>query len=165
MELLKLLSGSEIVAQVLSFLLLLFVLRVFAWKKILALLDQRKERIAAEFRNIEDTKLQVARIRDEYEAKLKGIEAAAKLRIQEAVVDSRKIVEDSRKKAHEEAQEIITNAQASVKYELSKAKQELKKEIVDLAIGAAENVIQERLTEAEDRKLVEDFLKRMDDVG
>ncbi len=164
MELLKLLSGSEIVAQVLSFLLLLFVLRVFAWKKILSVLDQRKERIAAEFKKIEYTKAEVARIRAEYEAKLGGITAAAKLRIQEAVIDGRKIVEDSRKKAYEQAQEIITNAQASVKYELSKAKQELKREIVDLAMNAAENIIQEKLTEEEDRKLVEDFLKRMDDL-
>jgi F-type H+-transporting ATPase subunit b len=164
MELLKLLSGSEIAAQVLSFLLLLFVLRVFAWKKILALLDQRKERIAAEFKKIEETKAEVARIKADYETKVNGITAAAKLRIQEAVIDGRKIVEDSRKKAHEQAQEIITNAQASVKYELSKAKQALKKEIVDLAMNAAENIIQEKLTEAEDRKLVEDFLNRMDDL-
>ncbi|MFA5118560.1 MAG: F0F1 ATP synthase subunit B [Candidatus Omnitrophota bacterium] len=164
MELLKLLSGSEIVAQVLSFLLLLFVLRSFAWKKILALLDQRKERIAAEFKNIEDTKVDMARIKAEYEAKVNGIEAIAKLRLQEAIVDGRKIVEDSRKKAFEQAQEIITNAQASVKYELSKAKQELKKEIVDLAMSAAESVIQEKLTAEEDKKIVEDFLKRMDDL-
>ncbi len=48
MELLKLLSTNEIVAQVLSFLILLFLLRKFAWKKILKILDERKEKIALE---------------------------------------------------------------------------------------------------------------------
>ena len=41
-ELLKLLSGSEIVAQIISFLLLFFLLRAFAWKRFLAVLDARR---------------------------------------------------------------------------------------------------------------------------
>ena len=47
MELLKLLSTSEIVAQILGFLLLFFLLRAFAWKRLLALLDERKARISS----------------------------------------------------------------------------------------------------------------------
>jgi F0F1-type ATP synthase membrane subunit b/b' len=56
MELLKLLSGSEIVAQIISFLVLLFILRIFLWDKVLKVLDNRRERIASEFKQIEDTK-------------------------------------------------------------------------------------------------------------
>jgi F0F1-type ATP synthase membrane subunit b/b' len=52
-ELLKMLSGSEILAQILSFFILLFLLRIFAWKKILGLLDQRKEKISSQLSEID----------------------------------------------------------------------------------------------------------------
>ena len=70
MGLLELISANEVVAQVISFLILLFLLRVLAWKKILKLLDDRKEKIAGEFKKIEDTKAEVAGLRADYETKL-----------------------------------------------------------------------------------------------
>jgi len=159
MELLKMLSANEIFAQILSFFLLLFLLRQFAWKKILGLLDQRKEKISAEFIRIEDTKAQLARIKADYESQIASIQEKAKVMIAEAVDEGRKINEQTRKQAHEEAQDIITDARKQVKYELSKVEAQLKDEIVDIALGAARNLIQEKLTENGDRKIVEDFIK------
>ncbi|TBR18501.1 ATP synthase F0 subunit B [bacterium] len=164
MELLKLLSANEIVAQVLSFLILFFILRIFVWKRVLGLLDQRKERIASEFNRIEELKAQVGKLKTEYEGKLSAIEEAANRRIQEAIAEGRKINDEARKKAHEQAQEIITNAESNIKYELSKVKEELKDKIIDLTIAATESVIQEKLTPDADRKLVEDFLEKLEDV-
>ena len=46
MDLLKQFSTNEIFAQIVGFLLLLFLLRAFAWKKLLRLLDDRRERIS-----------------------------------------------------------------------------------------------------------------------
>ena len=51
-----------------------------------------------------------------------------------------------------------------IKRELVKAKEEIKAQIIDLAIGAAKTVITEKLTEDDDRKIVEDFLKGVDDA-
>ena len=75
MELLRLLTANEIVAQIISFLLLMAILRVFAWKKLLKLLDDRRERIASEFKKIEDTQAAVERMRVDYDKNLAGIEA------------------------------------------------------------------------------------------
>jgi F-type H+-transporting ATPase subunit b len=69
-----------------------------------------------------------------------------------------------RKKAHEEAQDIITDARQQVKYEVSKAQEQLKERIVDIALGAAKNVIQEKLTGDGDRKIVEDFINQIEKV-
>jgi len=164
MELLKLLSASEIFAQVISFLLLLFLLRIFFWKKVLGLLDARKERIAQGLKRIEDSQREITQLKSDYEAKLDAIEVTAKARIQEAVEQGRKITEEVRKKAHEEAQDIIENSRANIKYELGKAKEELKEQIIDLTIKATESVIQEKLTEEDDKKLVGDFLDRLDKI-
>jgi len=162
MELLKLLSANEIIAQVLSFLFLLFILRIFAWKKILALLDERRDRIASELKNIGEAKSEIERLKSEYAVMLDKIEETADLRIEEAAAEGKKITEEIRKKANEEAQGIINKAKDNIRYELSKAKEELKDEIIDLTIKATENIIEEKLTESQDKKLVEDFLDRLD---
>ena len=162
MELLKMLSASEILAQVLSFFLLLFLLRKFAWKKILGLLDQRKEKISSQLGEIENTKLEIARLKSDYESKISNIASQAQVKINQAVEQAKIVSVQMRKKAHEEAQDIITDARQQVKYEVSKAQDALKERIVDIALGAARTVIQEKLTEDGDRKIVEDFIREVE---
>lgn len=162
MEILKMLSASQVFAQAISFLLLLVLLRVFFWKKFLSLLDQRAARISKELRDIEDAKNDTARIQAEYEKKVSEIEGYARERIKEAVEQGRKANEEMRKKAHEQAQDIIENAKEGVKYELSQVREKLKDEIVDIAIRAAETVIREKFTEDDDRKIVEDFIRELE---
>lgn len=164
MELLKLLSKSEIVAQVINFLLLLLFLRIFFWKRILKLLDERRQRIASEFENIDKTKAEIGKLRVDYEAKLAAIEETAQKRIQEAVAQGRIISEEARKKAQITAQEIIDNARAGMKYELAKARVELRDEIIDLTVKATEDIIREKLTEVEDRRLINDFLEGIEKI-
>ena len=164
MELLKMLSASEIFAQVLSFFLLLFLLRKFAWKKILALLDQRKEKISSQLGEIENTKLEIAGLKNDYESKISNIASLAQEKIDQAVEEAKKVSLQMRKKAHEEAQDIITDARQQVKYEVSKAQEQLKEKIVDIALSAARTVIQEKLTEDGDRKIVEDFIREVEKI-
>ncbi len=164
MERLKLLSANEFIAQVLGFLILLTLLRVFAWKKIIGLLDKRKEYIASELKGIENAKADIEKIKLEYAANMASIEQTAKAKLHEALNESKVILEEARKTAHLESQGIIDNARKSVQYELAKAKDELKNEIVDLTVKGAENIIKEKLTGAGDRKLVENFLEEIEKI-
>ena len=161
MELLKMLSGSEILAQILSFFLLLFLLRIFAWKKILGLLDQRKEKISSQLGEIENTKLEIAKLKADYEFKLSSIASEAQAQINRAVEQAKIVTAQMRKKAYEESQDIITDARQQVKYEVSKVQEQLKEKIVDIALDAARSVIQEKLTEIGDRKIVENFIQEI----
>ena len=164
MELLKMLSASEIFAQILSFFLLLFLLRLFTWKKVLSLLDQRREKIRSEFERIEESKLEISRLKNEYASKIAAIQEEAEIKIKEAIEEGRKINAQMRKQAHEEAQDIINDARKQVKHEVSQVQEKLKDRIVDIALGAARSVIQEKLTEDGDRKIVENFIKEMEDA-
>ena len=164
MELLKLLSTNEIVAQVLAFLILVLLLRIFAWKKLLNLLDERKARIDSEFKQIEDTKKEMADTRAEYEEKLLKIEELAGIKIQEAVQQGKEITDEVKKQAHQEAQEIINNARDNIKYELAKAKEELKEQIVDLTIQATRNIVEEKLTSKQDEGIIREFLDKVDEL-
>ena len=164
MGLLNMLSASEIFAQVLSFFLLLFLLKLFAWKKILNLLDQRKEKIRSEFEKIENSKLEISKLKADYESKMLSVHEQTEVKIREAIEEGRKLNAQMRKQAHEDAQDIINDARKQVKHEISQVQEKLKDRIVDIALDAARNVIQEKLTEDGDRKIVEDFIKEMEDV-
>lgn len=162
MELLKLLSASELVAQIINFLLLLFLLRFLLWKPILKLLDERKERIASDLKNAADIKNEVETLKADYQAKLDSIDETARAMIKEAQVEAGKKAEEIKKKAHLEADRLIELARSEIKYEVVKVKDELKDEIIDLTIRAVEIVISEKLTEENDKRIIEDFLKTVE---
>lgn len=134
------------------------------WKRLLRLLDERKERITSEFKAIEDAKRDVAGIKAAYDEKIALIGEEAKKRIHEAVNEGAKITESMRKKAQEEAEDIIESAKAAMKEDLAEAKVELREELVNITIKAAENIIEKKLTADEDRKIVENFLDKMDKI-
>lgn len=162
MELLKLLDTSQIVAQALNFFILFFILRLLVWKRFLKMLDDRQGRIASEFKEIEDSKAEAARLKSDYEGRLNNIDRIAQARLEEAVSEGKRIAEEIRKNANTEAMQIIVKTDEAIKEELFRAREEFRDEIVDIAIAAAGKVIEERLTESEDRKIVEDFLNRVD---
>lgn len=165
MELLKLLSASEIFAQVASFLILLILLRAFAWKRLLGLLDRRKERIAAEFSKISADKSELSRLKAEYQAGLRSIDETAKARLEEAALKAQEMQGLARKDAYIEAQKIIENAKTNIRYEIDKAKEELKNEIVDLVVKAAGKVIEEKISDADDLRLAKGFVEDLEKLS
>jgi F-type H+-transporting ATPase subunit b len=162
MELLKLLSTSEIIAQVINFLLLLILMRVFFWKKVLKLLDERRDRISSQLEHIENTKKEIEELKLDYETQLNAIEDIKNLKIGEAVEEGRKESAEIKKEAQLNAQRIMDSAESDIKQEIAKAREELKDEIVNLTMKAVENIAGEKLSEKNDKKLIEDFLSGLD---
>jgi F-type H+-transporting ATPase subunit b len=163
MELLKLLSANELFAQVISFLVLLFILRIFLWGRFLKVLDDRKEKVASDLKKISDAQADVEKLKQDYLGKLSAIEETSREKIKEAVMEGRRITEEIKSKARVEAEGIIRNAKEVTKFELDKAKGQLKDEIIDMAMRSAERLIQEKMNAQQDKKLVENFLDEMEE--
>jgi F-type H+-transporting ATPase subunit b len=161
MEILKLLDTSQILAQAVNFLILFVILRALVWKRFLKLLDDRRARIASELKAIEDSKTEVAKLKSYYETHLDKIDQIAKSKLEEAVSEGKRIAEEIRTNANSEALKIIEKADEAIASEVVRAKEDMRDEIVDIAIEAAGKVIEEKLTEKEDKKIVEDFLRRL----
>ncbi len=162
MELLKLLSANEIVAQIITFLILLFLMKRFMWKPFLGILDKRRELVASEFKKIDDTKAEVEKLKAGYENKLSSIETQAKEMFRLTVEEGKKAAEEIRQSAREESEKIFAKAQESIKAEVAKAEEELKNRMVNLTIDVASKVIEEKLTVENDRAIVENFIKEME---
>lgn len=156
---------SQVLTHVLGFLVALFILKRYAWKPMLKVLDDRKQKIADEFKEIETQKQKTDQLFAEYEARLSKIEDEARRRIQEAVVEGQKVAGEIRQQAQEEARKITGRAQADIERELAKARVQLKEEMVGLTLGATERLLREKLDPAGHRKMVERFLTEVENAA
>ncbi|OIO35859.1 MAG: ATP synthase F0 subunit B [Candidatus Omnitrophica bacterium CG1_02_44_16] len=162
MELLKLLSANEIVAQIISFLLVFTLLRIFVWKHFLKILDDRRDRIASELKVIEDTKSDLAKAKAKYDALFLTIQQAAQEKFAEVMAQGEKDVREIKEKARLDAGEIIEDTKREIKFELARSREDLKERIIELTMQATRSMIQAKLTPEEDRRLIENFLKDVD---
>ena len=70
--------------------------------------------------------------------------------------------EEIKKEAQASARALVDDAKIGIEIEIAKARMRLKKEVVDLTIMATEEIVQQKLTEEQDKKLVVDFLEKLD---
>ncbi|MFQ5456446.1 MAG: F0F1 ATP synthase subunit B [Nitrospirota bacterium] len=152
---------QQILTQMAGFLLLVWVLKKFAWKHLLSLLDERRERISSQFSEIEKTKEDVSRLKSEYEVKTAEIESNSQAKINEAVLKGDQIARDIQEKARTEYQEIIERAGREIEREKDRAIVELKEKIVDLSVTVASKVIDNSLKKEDHLKLVDRYIQEV----
>lgn len=149
---------GQIVSQIIAFLIMLAVLRYFAWKPLLQLMDQRREKISNEFAMIEQRQQEVDEMRTSYEEKLGDINNLAKKIGQAELAKAREKAKEIEKEAQSRGHEIMANAQIAAEDELVKAKGQLKKEIVSLTIAATEAVLKKNMDKDLQSALVAEYI-------
>ena len=155
------LDFQQIITQAAGFLVLLVLLKLFFWRPMLSLLDERKERIASQLKDIENAKSDVSGLKADYEKRLNVIEETARLKVNEAILEGQRITQEIKDQAHQEAQRIIKDAREYINEEFSKAKEDLKNRTAALAVEAASRIIEAQITEKDSRRIVQDFLDKV----
>ena len=160
----KLVHLNQLIAHAISFLIFLFLVRGAFNAIIFPPMRERRERIRAEFERIEQEKGEVQKIRQEYDAHLKRVEAESRQRIQDAVAEGQRVAGEIRETARKEAQEMITRAREEIAIERDKAQATIRNEVADLAVDIAGKLLREELSPEKHRKLVDDFLAEVEQV-
>src|SRR4051794_40652995 len=111
------LDTKQIISQIIAFLIMLWILKRFAWKPLLQIMEERRQHIKAEFEAIDQQKLDIKKLQAEYAATLKGIDAEARARLQEGVNEGRKIAQEIQQSARLQSQEIIKKAHDEINEE------------------------------------------------
>jgi len=150
---------SQILTQLLAFLIFLWIMKRWAWKPVLRLLDERREKIASEFERIETVKAETDRLRGEYETRLRTIEQEARERIQEAVSEGRRVAQEIRERAHADARAILQKAKDNAQLELDKARVQLKEDVIRMTMVGLERVLRESVTRDQHDRLITSFLE------
>jgi len=163
METLKI-ELPQLITHIVGFLILLWILKRYAWKPLLALLDERRERIATSFADIERKQKEADALNAEYLNKLKDIDTEARRRLTEAVVEGEKIAARIKEDARNEAKDMFARSKAEIEQDMAKARVELKNEVVAMTINATEKIIHERLDTPKHRELIGRFIEDIEKV-
>jgi F-type H+-transporting ATPase subunit b len=148
---------GQVFTQILAFLVMYWVMKRYAWKPILKLLEERRSKIQSEFDAIEQQKGKIDDLVHEYKAKLKQIDVEAHKKLQAAIEEGRAAQSKIQSEAHAQAKEILMKAEADVKREMELAKDILKKDVVKIAMQATEKILESQLTPENKEKIFNDF--------
>ena len=157
----NLIDPKQVLTQILGFLLLVWILRQFAWGPLLGMLEARRQKIAGEFQEADRRKAEAAELKARYEQELKGIESQARQRLVEAMAEAQKIADEIKAQAQAEAQRRLERAGEEIARENEKAKEILKERMIALSLGAAEKILRERLDDSAQRRLASEFVEEV----
>lgn len=148
--------------QLTILILLLFLLAKFAWKPILNSLDEREEGIQNALDQAENARKEMQNLQADNEKMIKEARAERDAMMKEAREIKDNIIAEAKEEASEQATIMIENAKATIKQEQQAAIAELKKNVADLSINIAQQVVKKELTSQDDQlKLVEGMLEEV----
>ena len=149
-----------LVVFIINFIVLFVLLRLFLYKPVLKMLDERAERTKDAMDLAEETKKEFEQAKDEVQKQIEKGRQEAQAIIAQALQTGEKLREESREEATKQAQAIVDRTRAELESEREKISQDLRREFVDIAVLAAEKVIKETLDKEKHRKLIEETLQQ-----
>lgn len=150
-----------IIWQLLIFVILLFVLRKIAWKPLLTALNSREEGIKDTISQAENLKKEAEQLIEVNKKNLAEANAQSMKIINDAKEVANKMRDDILQKSQEESRRMIEQAKLEINQEKETAMSDLRSEVSDLAIKAAEKILNENLDETKQRKIVDDFINQI----
>lgn len=146
----------------LSFLIVLFLLKKFAWKPILESLKERDESIDKALKSAEEAKEEIAKLQASNDVLLKEAREERDRILKEARETKDQMVNEAKDKAKQEADNLIKAARLAIENEKMAAITELKAEVANMSIQIAEKLLRKELSEANSQKeLVDKMLEEI----
>jgi F-type H+-transporting ATPase subunit b len=158
----NLIDIRQVLTQILGFLILLWGLRKFAWGPVLGMLEARRRKIAGEFDLAAKKQSEAEQLKGRYEHELRTIDAQARQKIQDAVVEGQRVAAEIKARANRDAADRLAHAADDIAREREKAKELLKEQVIHLSLRSAEKILRQKLDDTAQRKLVSEFI---DEVG
>ena len=149
-----------LIGQLISFVALMGILIVLGYKPIIKMLDERSRKISEGIEKSELAGKKAAEIDIEAQNSLDEARKEGQTLIAQATETGNRLREEAKQSAKEEGQALISRARAEIQMERDQAIDQLRKEFADIAILAAEKVINESLDKTRHRKIIDDVLEK-----
>ena len=149
------------ISQVISFAIVCFLLHRFAYKPILKVLEERRQKIAESLANAEKIKSELASAQAKAQEILAQASAQGNKMIEESRASAAKVLEVESQKAIATANDIIAKARQASEAELVRMKAELRKEVGRLVVATSAKVTGNILTAEQQTRLAEDTNKQL----
>ena len=151
-------SLPALVSNLINFTILLIVLRLFLYKPVLRLLDERKARIQEGLERAEQAAAAASASEVEARAAIEAAQQQGREFVTQAQEGAARLRAELEERARADANQIVTRAREEVQIERDQAIELLRREFADLTITAAERVTRQTLDRAAHQRLIDEVL-------
>src|SRR5437763_15918402 len=148
-------------SQVISFTIVAFLLRRYAYKPILAVLEDRRQKIEEGMLNAEKIRKELAEAEKRYQEILAKANADAQRRIDEARESAAHLAERKQQEAIAAAEQIVAKAKEAAALEHERQMQNLKRELGRLVVDTTAKVTGKVLTPEDEKRLQEEAARQV----
>jgi F-type H+-transporting ATPase subunit b len=151
----------NLIAQVVLFSIVYYVLKRFAFKPVIAMLEERRRRIEEGQINAENIKKQLAAAQTKYEEILAKANADAQRLLDEVRASGDRLAEQKRQEAITAAEQIAVKAQEAIALERDRIMAELKQELGRLVVDTTTRVTGKVLTPQDHQRINEETARQI----
>ena len=144
-----------------SFLLLIFLVKKYAWGNITSVLDERAEKISSDIDGAEEARKKAEELASKREAELAGSRTEAKTIIENAKETAEKSKADILAEAKLEAGRLKEKANQEIEQNKAEALQSVKGEVADLTVNLAEKIISQNLDGHAHKELIDQYIDQL----
>ncbi len=152
---------SLIFWSVLSFAILFFILKKFAFPPILSALDERDKKIRGDIEESEKLKQDVEEIKLSLEKKLKAAHEKAETIVQLAQDESKKLQEKTVQEAEAKVKQVQREAEQEIESSRNKLLQEIRGYTAALTIASAEKFLKKSLGDGDKKRLADESIEQV----
>ena len=150
-----------VIWTILVFVVLLTLLKKFAWGPLLAALEERQEGIRKSLDDAAQARKELEQVQEESNRIVAKARADADAIIASGRADALKLQEELRAKARLEAEGIVKNAEREIQQQTTQSLAQIREEAVDLSLSIASKLIQRNLSKKDNETLIQDTLKQI----
>jgi F-type H+-transporting ATPase subunit b len=148
-----------LLTQIVTFVILLVLLRFVAYKPVMKMLDERSRKVKESLEQAEAVQEQSARTQEELKRRLEEASREGQERIARAMKAGEEVKQRAQEEAKKEAEALVQRARLDIQRERDEAVGEVRREFADLTILAAGKVIERTLDKQAHRELIEKVLE------
>jgi len=144
-----------------SFLLLIFLVKKYAWGNLSSILDERAEKISSDIDGAEEARKKAEELASKREAELAGSRTEAKTIIENAKETAEKSKADILAEAKLEAGRLKEKANQEIAQNKAEALQSVKGDVADLTISLAEKILSKNLDSQAHKELIDQYIDQL----
>lgn len=148
-----------LIAQIVNFLLLLYILKRFLYKPLLKALEDRKQKIANSLKNAEEIEKKLQQVSEERVDALKKASKDAEDIIEDATKSADKIIAEAHAKASKDIERLVEKSKVSMELERARLYQDIKGELAGIVAASLEKVTGKIITEKDQKEMIEKSIK------
>ncbi|GAB4074800.1 F0F1 ATP synthase subunit B [Barrientosiimonas marina] len=150
---------GDMLTQLVFFLILLALLKKFAWGPLMNVMQKREEYVTSEIESAEQSRAEAEKAQAEASEQLKQTKKEATQIIEDAKKTGAKQEQEIVEAARREAQNMKQSAQEEIEHEKEKAVQALQDQVGSLSVQIASKVIEKEISEQDQEELINEYIK------